>query len=472
MTDPVVEPLVSPTGPTGRVHLAFNQPSLTWAPTWTRIDSYDSLVTSYTIDRGRQYELDRTDVGRATVQIADRQGILDPTNPSGPFYNHIQPLIQALICRQNPVTGSWYTRFRGFVETFDYSFDPSQKVNRLELSLVDLFEMLSAIQMWPDTFGFAPPDPDQGDQVYYPGSDDTGGPFGMDVRINQILDNAWPGGIRLDFAANVFTGNVNVQRTYITPGDDVLTQIQEAADAEFPFGVSNVYVDRQGRLNVHGRGAKFNPSAVLATPGAANWDWHSFHAGDGAAVNTNPALYAHIRRFGFDRGGAKVINVAAATPMRRDTPLNPTEMRNQIVKDTASIATYGIRSWSASDLLTYQGLPGPTTDLVETKKFATYVVQNYAQPQNRVSEIGFRTIDPAASGASENWRLLSLVDISDEVLVRISSPGGGGFDDSVIGGKYYVEGVHEQVQPLVPGYDDVTLTLDLSPQAYFATAFP
>ena len=105
--------------PTGRFHLAFNQPSLTWAPDWTRIDSTPNLVVSYTIDRGRQYELDRTDTGRATVQISDTDGTLDPSNPYGPFYTMIEPLGQALICRYDPHLETWHERFRGFVDTFD-----------------------------------------------------------------------------------------------------------------------------------------------------------------------------------------------------------------------------------------------------------------------------------------------------------------------------------------------------------------
>jgi hypothetical protein len=437
--------------------LAFNQPSLTWAPTWTRIDSYDSLVTSYTIDRGRQYELDRTDTGRAVVQITDRDGILDPTNPGGPFYGMIEPLLQALICRRNPVSGSWYTRFRGFVEEMDYSFDPSQQVNRLELSLVDIFEFLSAIELFPSTNGDTPPEIDWADQVYYPAQP-------MDVRINQVLDESIGPVAKADYTV-VFTGNVNVQEQVYTPGESVMTAIQEAADAEFP-GVSNVYTDRQGRLAVHGRLAKFDPAGVLAGAAPGAWDWHSFKAGDGTAVASDPAQYAHIRRFAFNRGLAKIINQAFATPLRRDTALTGAQMAGQFVTDPSSIAEFGIRSWSAQDLITYGGLLGtPTTDLEETKLFATYMVENYAFPQNRVTEIGFRTMDPAASGASENWRLLSLVDVSDEVLVTIESPGGGFFAAE----PYFVEGVHEQVGPLVPGYDDVTLTLDLSPQAFYTS---
>jgi len=137
--------------PTGRFSIAFDDPTLEWAPTWTRIDDISSsLVASYTIDRGRQYEQDRTDTGRAVVQITDRHGLLDPTNTFGPFYGKIRPLLQAAICRWDPVAESWWTRFRGFIEDFDYVFDPGQKFNRLTVSLVDLFEVLAAIEMLPD----------------------------------------------------------------------------------------------------------------------------------------------------------------------------------------------------------------------------------------------------------------------------------------------------------------------------------
>jgi hypothetical protein len=33
--------------------------------------------------------------------------------------------------------------------------------------------------------------------------------------------------------------------------------------------------------------------------------------------------------------------------------------------------------------------------------------------------------------------------------------------------KWFVEGIHEQVRPLTPDYDDVTMTFDLSPAALF-----
>jgi hypothetical protein len=55
------------------------------------------------------------------------------------------------------------------------------------------------------------------------------------------------------------------------------------------------------------------------------------------------------------------------------------------------------------------------------------------------------------------------MDISHSVAITIASPGGGGFNAE----PFFVEGVHENCQPLGPAYDDVTMTLDLSPKAYY-----
>ena len=444
--------------PAGRFLIAFNQNTLEPAPTWTRIDSHPSLVASYTIDRGRQYDLDRTDTGRATVQITDRDGLLDPTNSSGPYYGWIRPLLQACIGRQNPVSGVWYTRFRGFIEDWDYVFDANQKVNRLEVSLVDMFEFVSSVEMMPGEFG-DPPAEGSEDQIQFDIAN-------MDIRIIQALTNAH---IPEQFYV-VFSGNVELKAAVYSPAESVMTCIEEAADAEFP-GVSNIYCDRLGRLCVHGRLAKFDPVGVhsgISDPTV--WEYVEWKAGDRAAVLAGPPM-ARINRFAFNRGLAKMINQALATPFRRNEPLTGPEMTAQLVSDATSVGLYGIRSWSAQDLLTNGHVPpAVTTDLEETKRFATYYVNNYKNPANRITDIAFRSERIGAAGAGELWDLLSRVDISHSVTVTVASPGGGGFNAD----PYFVEGVHETVQPLTGEMDDVTLTLDLSPQAYFSdtTMFP
>jgi hypothetical protein len=442
--------------PTGRFSVAFGNAALDWDAAWTRIDDVPSRLVSSTIDRGRQYELDRTDAARATVQINDTDGTLDPTNPAGPYYGLIEPLRQAVICARNPVADEWQQRFRGWITDWNYSFDPSQQVNRLQLELTDVFEILGAAEMIPGAdfdipgghYGLLPP-PESAGQIVY-------GEQTVQERIQAILADA---GVPAGFAV-VFSGNVRVRQTVYSAAETPLVAIQEAADAEFP-GVSNVYTDRLGRLVFHGRLAKFDPAGVAAGASPGAWDWHHWHAGDGAAVHADLGAVAQLRRFGFNQGVSKIINSALATPLNiadEDTP-------GQLVQDFTSIGRYGSRSWSAPNLLTKEGLLDSSTALEETRRFAQYYVDNYAQPRNRADQVGFRSIRPGAPGASITWQLLTRVDISDRIDLTVTSPGGGGFAAE----PFYVEGVHETSRPLNPDHDDVTVTLDLSPAAYFDT---
>ena len=132
-----------------RIGVAFDDVTLEPTPTWTYLTATPHLAAGYQIDRGRQYEFDKVDTGTAVVQINDIHGTLDPTNSSSPYTGKLEPLRQIQIELLNPVTDSWVTRYRGFVEDYDYTIDPSQKVARLQISCVDLFEVLTAIEMQP-----------------------------------------------------------------------------------------------------------------------------------------------------------------------------------------------------------------------------------------------------------------------------------------------------------------------------------
>jgi hypothetical protein len=334
---------------------------------------------------------------------------------------------------------------------------------RLDGALVDLFEILSAIQMQPGHFGTGPPPAASAGQVWFENQT-------MQQRIDAVLVNC---NVPEEFSV-VFTGNVELYETVYSPGESAMTAVQDAVDAEFP-GVGNVYVDRFGRLAAHGRLSRFDPAGTAAS---SPWDYHHWQAGDGATVNAHPGTYAQIRRFSFNRGLSKVINQALATPAGiADTDMTGTEITRphglmqtrQLIYDPDSIAKYGIRSWSAQSLQTKHGADPDdggalTIDArVETQKFSAYYVANFAQPLERITDIAFRSLRPTDARAGATWRLLSEVDVGDTIEVTVGAPGGGGFSAR----PYFVEGVHEQVQPLNANYDDVTLTLDLSPQAYF-----
>jgi hypothetical protein len=453
---------VATPAPSARFEIGFDHDALIAEPTWTQMDDI-VRVASYTIDRGRAYELDRVDAGRATVTINDTDGVLDPTNTGGDYYGKLQPLKQARLAIWNPVASEWQCRFRGFIDAFEYDFDPSQRVNRVTISLVDLFEVIAAVEMFPGAFGNTPTPPVSGRDVFFEDTVD-GDRHGMQDRIIDILDGTGTlGGIGLDSEFyRVFSGNVSLHEATYSAGESAMTAIQDAIEAEFPGGVGNAYCDRKGIFAVHGRYARFDP---ITTSAATGWDFHDWKAGDGAEVSSSPTDTAHIRAFSMSRDLAKIINFAMASP--KNVQEDPNLFGN-LVRDDTSIGHYGIRSWSTQDLLTKEGvidgLLGEGADWQETKRFATYYVENYATPQTRVSSCVFRSMDPNQTGAAANWDFLARCDINDRVAVTIGSPGGGGIDDSV---KYFIEGVHEEVVPLNGLYDNITTTLDLSPDSYF-----
>ncbi len=444
------------------ISIAFG--TATWAPTptWTRLDNGLTRVASYSIDRGRQYELDRTDGGRAQVQISDTSGILDPTNSAGSYYGQLEPLLQAAISRYNPVLHNWYTRFRGFISDYDYDYDPSQKVNRLTLSLVDIFEPLTAIEMFPGSFG------DSGGavgQVFF--DNNTVGPVGtIGGRLTQLMANAT---IPSDFYV-FFSGNVQLFETTYSPGESMMSAMQEAADAEFP-GVGNLFTDRLGRICFHGRLSKFTPGTIAATAGTSQWDWNHWHAGDWSTVQAGTGGTAVISEFSYNRGLSKIINFAQATPL--DVTDAALASGTLIVRDLSSIGTFGFRTWYRENLLTEAGNLDSTGSTAATKQFAQYYVDNYSQPQNRVTRLAFQSVSPTASpAAGATWALLCRADIADQV--DITMRGAAGTVPGFNAAPYYIEGIHEQVNGRIPvsggsAYDVVTMALDVSPVAYFDT---
>lgn len=457
-----------------RIGLAFDSTTLDPTPTWTYITETDSLVASYEITRGRQYEFDKTDTGTAKITINDRDGVLDPTNTTGPYFGLIEPLVQVQIELWNPVASEWSSRFRGFVEGYDYVVAPFTRQNtggdtvgntRLEISCVDLFAILTAIEMQPDgTFGDAPPTTpvDVTGNIFFDNA-------AAQDRITQVLGNA-----AIDTAFFVvFTLNVNLQETVYSPSQNVLEVIQDAVDAEFPT-VSNAYCDRFGRFAVHGRLAKFDPAGVSAGAGPDAWDFHEWKVGDGKAIAASPSDTAQIRTFAFNRGWDKVFNYALCTP--KDIPA--ADIAAQVSQDAVSIAKFGFRSWSAESLIIGALTGDPLTNtpagtltglnaLDETKLYADFVVANYASPRNRITDITIKSLRPDDSRATTTWDLLCNIDISDLVAAYVSGPGDAPTEYIFNGDEFFVEGIRETATPLVPEYAMVTTTLDLSPRGYF-----
>lgn len=438
-----------------RVYMAFGADTLDPTPEWTDVTVHNNLVSDFTIDRGRTFELDQTDTGRAAVTINDVDNLFD-TFGTGPYAGSVEPLTQIKCDLHDPCSGSWATIYKGYVTDYEYDIDPSERMVRVNLACADAFEILAATAMQPDsvtTFGDPPPITARG-SVFFDNASEVRG------RIYQVLGNAgWPSELM-----NIFSGNVSLYESTYTPGESVLTVLQDAADSEFP-GIGNLYVDKRGVLTFHGRFAKFRPSVVIANNPGIDWDFRQFKAGDGAAVLASPSDTAQIRALTYTRGVAHIVNFASASSITTKEK----NMKGQNVKNSTSIGLYGYRTWSRPNLFTEHGTSTGNNSDDECKLFAQYYVDNYAAPRERISQLQFRSLAPWDDRAAPNWDLLCNADISDHIAVWADWTGGGTFFNE----GFYIEGVHYDIKPLrntpddADSYADVTMTLDLSPDSYY-----
>jgi hypothetical protein len=413
-------------------------------PSWTRLDNAGGglRLSSVEIRRGRQDEFEQTETGTMTATFNDRNSDLDPTS-----VDYIsRPLAFAV---RNPVTDTWHPRFRGAVDDHEYELDPSGLVKgTVTLEAVDALDYFSNFHLHPNPNGVGPPgDPPPARSTGFVFYEDTL-VTGPQIRINQALaDCEFPSGL-----TSIFTGNVNVLEAKYSPGESILSVMRDAADAEFP-GIGNLFVDKYGVVCFHGRNARFDPTGTAAT--ATHWDFHSWTAGTGGIQIRPPFSVASSRR-----------------PLRNQAMAYPSDMRakdrlTQVVEDLASIAAHGGRSWEATDLMTKDGIVTGNTGPEECLAFAQYIINNYASPAPRVSQLSFKALWPSDIRGPDLWEFVTQVDVSDQIVLTREFPGGGG----IAAETYFVEGISETwrygVKDLDTGFPFLDMTLDLSPATYW-----
>lgn len=425
----------------------------TVAPTWTRLDNLGGglRLSSVDIRRGRQDEFETTETGTMTATFNDRDGALDPT-----AVDYIsRPLAWAV---RNPVTDTWHPRFRGAVDDHVYELDPSGLVKgTVTLEAVDALDYFSNFHLHPNPNGVGPPgDPPPARSTGFVFYEDTESPApGPQIRINQAMaDCGWPSGL-----SSVFTGTVGLSEGKYSPGESILSVIRDACDGEFP-GVGNFFVDKYGVACFHGRNARFDP--VTTADEATHWDFHIWDAGTGGIQIRPPFSVASTRRL--------VRNQAISYPQWDESGDRafPARLRPaQSVEDATSVAAHGGRSWEATDLLTKYGTETGNTGPEECLAFAQYIVNNYANPAPRLSQLSFKALWPSDVRGPDLWEFVTQVDISDQVVVTREFPGGGG----IVAQTYFVEGISETwrygVKDLDTGFPFLDMTLDLSPDTYW-----
>jgi hypothetical protein len=226
-------------------YVAFNDSFLEEFPTWTKLLGFAEWETN----RGRAYEIDRTETGTATIKLYDTLGSYDVGVGTGSGPAALQPLKQIKIDAVNPFTGVTTTQFRGYIEDWTFDIDPTERLQTVTISCVDHFDVIGGTEVDP-------------------GSDGTAdyAAARVDDRLRAVLEDIatmagltdWPASWK-----NLFTGNVIVQGVKYQPGTDLLTVMRDAADAEFP-GVSNIFMSKEGVVCFRGRLARLRYQNYLA----------------------------------------------------------------------------------------------------------------------------------------------------------------------------------------------------------------
>lgn len=438
--------------PDGRVLIAPGDGPLTADPEWIRIDEVTidgetpavSLVKQIEIRTGRQTEFDLTETGTATVWCNDTEAWLHPNGGWWGFLEGKQILLQLY----DPVTETWFERFRGIIDGQTNDQHPSGLLSNVQLQCVDMFDYLSQMELLPGVHGSPPPVGSESEVFYEDGE--------VDTRILQLLTT--DAGLDPDRVV-VFSGNVNLIETLYDAGDPVLIAIRDAADGEFP-GLANVYVDRKGRVVFHGRGAKLDPDGVSAGAGDTAWDFQRFPMGDGPAIVLDSDRGQIRPPLQIVRSRSRIVNAALCWP--RGVPRE--DIAAMVRTDPTSMAAYGVRTWSYDDSICGGHKTNGNTGPEECELVSEFYVANYSEPRARVEQMTALAIRPDDPRAAPTWKFLTRCDISDVVELSVTHTPNGGI---AVDEDFFVEGWTQEITPLHPGHDMVALTANLSPKAYY-----
>jgi hypothetical protein len=120
--------------PIARCEVAFaSDPSAT--PVWTDVTSW---LLGFTINRGRQQELNRVEAGTATILFDNLDRRFDPSNAASPYAPNVVPMRRVrLSAIYNSVQ---YRLFSGYVENWPPTY-PGPVDSNVEITAVDAFKV-------------------------------------------------------------------------------------------------------------------------------------------------------------------------------------------------------------------------------------------------------------------------------------------------------------------------------------------
>ena len=147
-------------------------------------------------------------------------------------------------------------------------------------------------------------------------------------------------------------------------------------------------------------------------------------------------------------------------PAAEPRPARQRQRRRPVREErTTSIDRVRARSLTFDQLQTVEGIATGSTAMVETKKFATYYVENYAsRGQPRISRMVFKTRRPGNTNGSSCGTTCAARD-QRSPHVQTAHPGGGGFLERAVLRR---RACTTRSGPAPPTFPIVELSLDVS----------
>lgn len=393
--------------------------------TATDVSTY---VRSVSCRRGRSRELDTFTAGGATIVLGNYDRRFDPTNRSGPYYGQLKPRVRV------NVTSDSISLFDGFVEDWNYTYDLDGRAEAV-VTCVDGLALLSQTAL----AGFT-------------NAEQTPG-----LRIETVLAAE---GVDFPSATDIDGGYAVLQADAVSDGTNTLAYLQTVAATD----LGRLFVDGSGTLRYRERtdGVTGSPLVVFGTEEDALVQQLSLLSGATLWLDAASSLPLRID----DAAKGQVILQDATLWLNASDPdyvapvidFNGVDLEydseflyNRAVitrnggtavtaDDTASIADYGIRAYSASGLL--------FMDDSDSQYFADYLVTLYGEPAVRVAAHRF-VLDGLTSVHQRYIKRLEIGDLVRTVWTPLST--GTGLDITS-----FVEGIEHSI---TPERHDVTLQL-------------
>lgn len=212
-------------------------------------------VTSVSINRGKNRELDRFNSGSLNVAFNNQNRYFDPTNTSSPFYGQIVPR------REVRITAGTVVQFYGLVDDWNLDYN----ISGLSTASMTAFDGISLLSGQTLTAGTA--------------TSQLSG-----ARINAILSDAgvnWPLATRA-----IDAGGQTLQADVIAASTDVMTYINKIEQSEPGF----FFIDKSGNATFKDRNATFaSSSAVLLSDDGTGIPYNEIQVNYGSELLYNQA---------------------------------------------------------------------------------------------------------------------------------------------------------------------------------------